>query len=197
MSQRKYTELWNELVDEADEDENENGPAASVAQTEAELKAAGFDVAAERAKANAFLEELGGGAGEPTREPIREGGRRRAVGEPRRVERRSARRPAFAAWLAAAATLGAVAGGLFVEALPLAGVQVPSLAPSTSPTVRPSAADLAAAADLRREATAACDTKQWSVCLADLDRARTIDPGGDDARVMQHLRDEAIEGILK
>ncbi|HXN32254.1 MAG TPA: hypothetical protein VN894_10350 [Polyangiaceae bacterium] len=59
----------------------------------------------------------------------------------------------------------------------------------------PSATDLAAADLLRRQATAACGAKQWSLCLADLDKARAADPGGDDAPVVKSLRDKAIAGI--
>jgi hypothetical protein len=39
--------------------------------------------------------------------------------------------------------------------------------------------------------------KQWSACLADLDRARSADPGGDDAPAVKSLRDKAIAEILK
>ncbi len=60
--------------------------------------------------------------------------------------------------------------------------------------VVPSATDLATAAELRRKAAAACDAKQWSVCLAKLDDARAVDPGGDDALAVKTLRDKAIAG---
>jgi hypothetical protein len=55
--------------------------------------------------------------------------------------------------------------------------------------------DLAVAADLRRKAVAACDAKQWSVCLAELDKARAVDPAGDT--MVTPLRDKAIAGILE
>jgi hypothetical protein len=94
----------------------------------------------------------------------------------------------FAAWLAAAAAFGAVAGGSLVTALQ------PEFTGSARP---PSSADLFAAVDLRREAIAACDAKQWGTCLADLDRARAVDPHGDDAPAVKSLRDQAIAAILK
>ncbi len=61
----------------------------------------------------------------------------------------------------------------------------------------PSADDLRVAAELRRAAAAACDAKQWSVCLAELDKARVVDPGGDDASTVKSLRDKAIAAILE
>ena len=44
---------------------------------------------------------------------------------------------------------------------------------------------------------AACAAKQWSACLAELDKARAADPSGDDAPVVKSLRDKAIAEILK
>jgi hypothetical protein len=196
MSERKHVDLWKKLVDEAGEDEIDRAASVSVEQAEADLKAAGFDVAAERAKANAFLDALESGAqrSAPREAPQVTPPAARVAGE----KRRARRRPAFA-WLAAAATLGAVAGGALVAALQqptIVGAPRPP-APSTSVPVVPSAADLVAAADLRRQAAAACDTKQWSLCLADLDRARVADPGGDDAPAVKSLRDKAIARIMQ
>jgi hypothetical protein len=57
---RTHAELWKVLVDEVAEDEVDRAASVSVAQAEQELAAAGFDVAAERARAEAFLEELEG-----------------------------------------------------------------------------------------------------------------------------------------
>ena len=58
MSRQKQ-DLWNKLVDEVGEKEIEAAASVSVAQAEKELAAAGFDVAAERAKAEAFLDDSG------------------------------------------------------------------------------------------------------------------------------------------
>jgi len=54
------TALWKRLVEEAAEAEIEAAANVSVEQAEKELAEAGFDVAAERAKAEAFLLELEG-----------------------------------------------------------------------------------------------------------------------------------------
>jgi hypothetical protein len=176
MSERKHADLWKELVDEAGEEEIDRAATVSVAQAEAELKAAGFDVAAERAKASALVDALGSEASSSTP-------REKAPRAPEPT-RRKGPRAAFV-WLAAAASF-AVAG------LALYGtLQSPPPVGHASPP-RPSADDLAIAAELRRKAAAACDAKQWSVCLADLDDARAVDPEGDDVPAVKILRDEAV-----
>jgi hypothetical protein len=53
--------LWQALVDEAGEELIEEAASVSVAEAEAYLAAAGFDVPAERARAEAFLASLGAG----------------------------------------------------------------------------------------------------------------------------------------
>jgi hypothetical protein len=53
--------LWEKLVDEIIDE----AASVSVAQAEADLAAAGFDVAAERARAEAFLAWLEGGGVDP------------------------------------------------------------------------------------------------------------------------------------
>jgi len=62
---RPASDLWKELVADAGVEEEEDAIARaaslSVKEVEAELAAAGFDVAAERAKASAFLEALENG----------------------------------------------------------------------------------------------------------------------------------------
>jgi hypothetical protein len=196
MSERKHADLWKKLVDEAGEDEIDRAASVSVEQAEADLKVAGFDVAAERAKANAFLDVLESGAprSAPRVAPQVTPRAARAADEKRRARSRPS-----VAWLAAAATFGGVAGGALVAALQqpeLVGAPPPP-APSASVPVVPSSADLVAAADLRRQATSACDAKQWSLCLANLDKARAADPGGDEASAVKSLRDKAIAGIMQ
>ncbi|MBV9949105.1 MAG: hypothetical protein JOZ69_19815 [Myxococcales bacterium] len=203
MSERRHRDLWTRLADEASEDEIDRAASVSVEQAEAELRAAGFDVAAERARANAFLEGLESGAPrsspgvtpQPTRSSpaVTSQPTSRASRNP--DEKRFARRRPAVAWLAAAATLGGIAGAGITLSVPLAGpLRPPPEAPSVStPVASPQA--LAAAADLRRRAMTACAAKQWARCLADLDKARATDPGGDDAPEVRSLRDQAIEGI--
>jgi hypothetical protein len=177
MSERKHADLWRELVDEAGEDAIDRAATVSVAEAEAELAAAGFDVAAERAKAGAFVDALGSEVSSSNSKET----------APRGPEptRRKGPRPAVV-WLAAAATF-AVAGGVLYALFP-----PPDLVGSAPPPA--SSHDRAVAADMRRKAAAACDAKQWSVCLAELDDARAVDPEGDDVPAVTSLRDEAIAG---
>jgi hypothetical protein len=93
-------------------------------------------------------------------------------------------------WLAAAATFGAAAGGWLVSSL-----QVPAI--TGTPPNTPSMVDLATAVELRREAAAACNTQQWGACVANLEKARGVDPGGDDTPTAKILRDTAIAELLK
>jgi hypothetical protein len=59
MSKRK-SDLWKKLVAEAAEAEIDAAASVTVEQAEKDLAAWGFDVAAERAKAEAFLVQLEG-----------------------------------------------------------------------------------------------------------------------------------------
>jgi hypothetical protein len=58
MPARSPESLWQQLVDEAGDDAVERAVAVSVAQAEKDLAAAGFDVAAERARALALIAAL-------------------------------------------------------------------------------------------------------------------------------------------
>jgi hypothetical protein len=169
---RLKSDIWKQLVEEAGVAELDAAATITVEQAEAELRAAGFDVAAERAKAAAFLDALERGA---THAPA-----------PPRVSRER-RRPVLL-WLAAATTV-TVAGGALYAAMSRAPAPTPPPSPPT-PTQVPSAVPDAVA--LRRQAAAACDAQQWDDCLADLDQARTLDPDGDAKPAMRALRARAI-----
>jgi hypothetical protein len=102
--------LWLTLVEEAGVDVDA-AAATSVAQAERDLIAAGFDVTAERARANAHIEALigesvpGSGAGEPAIEP---GAWVRGPPAPARRSPGSRR----VVWLAAALAAAAATGGI-------------------------------------------------------------------------------------
>lgn len=186
MSERKHADLWRELVDEVGEDEIDRAATVSVAEAEAELKAAGFDVVAERAKAGAFVDAL---EIELSSSTSKERASRAAGGTRRKGPR------AAVVWLAAAATCAVAGGALYATLYPSPQrVGKPPPAPSHSAPIVPSASGLAVAAELRRNAAAACDAKQWSVCLTELDEARAIDPDGDGASTVKSLRDKAMAG---
>jgi hypothetical protein len=61
MPRRSAEAIWRQLVDEAGEDEIDRAAAVTVAQAENDLAHAGFDVAAERARAEALLRHLESG----------------------------------------------------------------------------------------------------------------------------------------
>ncbi len=58
---RSPAEVWRQLVEEAGEEEIDRAARVSVAKAERELAEAGFDVDAERAKADGLLDWLDGG----------------------------------------------------------------------------------------------------------------------------------------
>ncbi len=65
MSPRSPVEVWRQLVEEAGEEAIDLAASVSVAQAETELARAGFDVDAERAKAEGLLEWLDRGETKP------------------------------------------------------------------------------------------------------------------------------------
>jgi hypothetical protein len=177
----KPVDLWKHLVAEAKEDEIDEASSVTVEQAEKELAAAGFDVAVERAKAAALLESVANSAPEePSADAATESPARSAAAIP--VQARSRRPRAALVWLGAAA---AVAAGALVFTL-----LRPTPGPAR-PLPFPPESDVAAAADLRREAAAACDAQRWNVCLAKLDAARALDPMGDTASAVVQERQRA------
>jgi hypothetical protein len=207
MSKRTPKEVWQKLVDEAGEEEIERAASVSVEQAEKELAAAGFDVAAERATANAFLEALERGelpapatatatATAPATAPATATEPEAAFAVPQDPVVLPDRRRPVVFWLAAAATV-TVGGGLLYAALrppPAPPPPSPEPPPSVPAPVDSVVPDLVAAADLRLKATVACDAKRWDDCLAYLDRARALDPAGDDAPAVKATRDRALRG---
>jgi ferric-dicitrate binding protein FerR (iron transport regulator) len=107
--------LWQRLVDEAGDDAIDSAASVSVTQAERDLVAAGFDVKAERAHANAQIEELTGKprSTDATRDPAIDGAA--WVSAPAPSPRRS---PASRriVWLVAALVGAATAGGIFYAA---------------------------------------------------------------------------------
>jgi hypothetical protein len=202
MSKRKPQDLWKQLVDEASEEEIDRAASVSVEQAEAELAAAGFDVAAERAKAAAFLDALEHGAEEP-REPEVAGAEATAPGPPavaavaQVAPPAGRRRPRRAVVLLAAAATVTVGAGVLYAAMHRAPEPAlpPPLPPSTPLPAPSPGPDLVAAARLRHQAAAACDAKQWTECLDALDRARAIDAAGDDTAPVRSLRNRANAGL--
>ena len=201
----KKSELWKQLVAEVGDEEVERAASVTVAEAEAELKAAGFDVAAERAKAEAFLVALEKGTLDTARHDTPsdvppEGSPAIARdAPPRRARREDRRRPPSVVVLLGTAVVAAAAGAaIYASTHEPPETIAPAPPPSTAPFV-PSIPppDLAAAAEQRRVAAADCDAQQWAECLAYLEQARAIDPAGDDSPAVKKLRDKAVAGIIR
>jgi hypothetical protein len=179
------SEIWQRLVDEAGDEEVERAASVSVEQAERELAAMGVDVAAQRAKADDFLQALERGAvagPEGDRpQPDRSSVRTRPDPKPARGERRHV--PGRVVLLAAAAT-AAVGGAIAYGA---AHHRHPAPAPSPAPSPSP---DIANADELRRYASKACEHHDWATCLMLLDQAREKDPAGDSRPEVVRLREQ-------
>jgi hypothetical protein len=169
--QSREEALWERLVDEAGEELIDAAAAVSVEQAEGDLRAWGFDVAEERARAEAFLASLeAGGApapsvakavdqdGKPAPDAAARGSRGRKV----------------VAWAAAAAVAAGTAGAVYLANGP---------------------SDLVLALQLRQRAAAACHAGEGRECLRLLDEARDRDPAGDKSPEIARLRDEAQRAL--
>jgi hypothetical protein len=181
--------LWQKLLDEAGEELIEQAAAVSVAQAEKDLAAWGFDVAAERARAEAFLVSLETAVAE---EGVAEAVAQEApASQAKRAGKGERKKPRSAAvWVAAAAA--AVAAGAavtYVATRPEEARIVPTPPPSTGPVAPPP--ELVTAATLRHRATAACDEGRTDDCLSLLDQAAAKDPDGDTTPEVQRLRKKA------
>lgn len=209
MTRPTATQVWRRLVEEAGEDQIAAVLGMSQEQVDAELAGAGFDLGAERAKADGFLEDFLSGAldeslGFPTEGRAAERAPTSAVVAIARPQHRPEpghrRRPRTALVLLIAATAAAAAGATYV-AMHHEPAPAPSSAPPHEPAPAPSPTasavpDLVAAATWRDKAVAACDAKDFETCLADLDIARALDPDGDDSPLVRRTRDRAIKGVL-
>ncbi len=123
-------DLWRDLVDEAGEEGVERASRATVAEAERDLRAAGFDVARERATASAFVDSLAGPAEGDAGEPaawVR-------AAEPPRV------RPASTRWvwvLAATMAAAATSGAFYALAQRPKPIDEPAPPPRDAPTASP------------------------------------------------------------
>jgi hypothetical protein len=187
--------LWQKLVAEAGEELIEEAASVSVAQAEKDLAEAGFDVAAERARAEAFLASLEGVAA--AEEAVAQAVPQEAPASlPERVAKGERKKPRPAGvWVAAAAA--AVAAGAAVTYVATHPGEAPTTSPTTPPSTGTAAPSLAAAADLRRSAAAACEEGRADACVSLLDQAAAVDPAGDTAPEVQRLRKKAAAIEMK
>jgi hypothetical protein len=199
---RTTEQLWEELVEEAGEEEIAAADAMTVADAEAYLTANGFDVKAERAKAAAFLDDLAGrtkakdatAAKAKDETPARDAS---APARPASAKARSGgRRVSPAAILAAAAVATAGAAAIYAAVHEKGGREEAVPEPSAPvPAVREQ--DLVAAGDLRAKAQAAMGEGQPDVCVKLLDQAKAKDPAGDQAPDVVTLRKRAVDALAE
>ncbi len=190
MSKREPNEVWKALVKEAHDDEAEFQRAAGAKpeEVDAALAAKGLDPKAEREAAGDWRREIE---------------QRVALRKAREAERRTSTRPrgrSRPGLLLLVATVAAAIGGGLVYALthpaPPPPPPIPAPLPEPPPVDSVIVDPLVAAATLRDNAFAECEAKEWGTCLANLDRARALDPAGDDAPRVSKARDSAIRGIM-
>jgi hypothetical protein len=196
-------DAWDE--DDAIDAEMERVLAQTPEERENDLRAAGVDVEAERAKARAWREkategELTAVAEEPQRVAIAASPLQAALSPPRVIEggtaARGARERESRGWwwsrggMVAAAALAAAV--LLVVAWPHSPGVVSRPRPhDNGQQGEPTPRDRADA--LREKAYAACDRKAWEDCKALLDEAKGLDPGGETDPRVKSSRD-AIRG---
>jgi|SRR5579859_6163628 len=140
-------------------------------ELEGEIADAGFDVAEEKAAAQAFRQKLDQSAAARRAELAP-----KAAPEPERAPHLR-RRP----WAGIAAGAAAAAGAI--------GIYAAAVGPSGVSGGEPEAATL------RRDGLAACAAHEWEPCLQKLDRARTLDPPGDLAADVQQARRAADDAL--
>jgi hypothetical protein len=185
-------ELWQQLVDEAGEEEIERAASISVAQAEKELAEAGFDVAAERARAEEFLrfrDKEGSASAEKS-------STEKSRAEKPSAEKPSAeasglrvrwRRPARVAAFAGAA-LAVFCAGMNGRALAAWIAGQPVQPGDVWLPWKPARTPWQHAVVLRMEALDACAKQDWDTCRRKLDEARVIDPAGEGSPSVQEAR---------
>jgi hypothetical protein len=191
MAKRSPEELWRQLAGEAGDDPVDRAASVSVAQAERELGEAGFDVAAERAKADALLAEIEAGTpasgqvvlADPKNPGASGHGVPIARGKTTRTVAPSWWRPRRTWWVAGAAAAAVVAA-----------LAIPTAVPVTSPPPPKPQPPAQHAAALRREALAACDAQRYRECAERLDEARSLDPEGERAPEVMAAR-RLLQGV--
>ena len=168
-------EVWDALVDMAIHEEAERVDALSPDEVARALAAQGKDPAAERAKALALIARLGTKTAAPVEREISGARVRPAPG--------SKTRPRVLVWMLAAALSGGAV--LLMAGWP----SVTALFKRETPTIAPdNGAPVRLAAKLRDDARAACEQKEWAVCLTKLDEAKRYDPAGETSAPVKDMR---------
>jgi hypothetical protein len=200
-------EVWTELVDEAGEDEIARAAEVGVAEAEAELRVAGFDIGKENAAANRLIAELMSrdsdrdfDPGAPQTVSLEDAaatdGADVTAGAGRMSEAWSVETSASiypptprSIWLMAAGFSIAIGGLAVVKRDAIVAFFRDDTNHQDDKSARqkePSRETRAAAA--RTEAQAACARDAFDECEAHLDEARGLDPAGEDKPEVASLR---------
>jgi hypothetical protein len=192
--QKKPTpeELLDALTGEEPDDEAERIASLSDVDLDRELASQGFDPAEVRATGKALAAKVvqtrKASGGEDSRHVVPAPPRN----EPRRL------RPRRVAWrvaLLAAAVLAILAmGGAGLVTLFHRGEEPIRPDIFDAPPFRPEPPPEKLAAQLRDEASAACDARLWARCEAKLDEASRLDPAGESDPRVQQLRERERAG---
>ncbi len=173
-------------VESSDVDaEIERALALSPAERRAEVQAAGYDLAALDAKADAVHDAA-----------RRAVARAQAENEARRHASEPPRRRPGTLWLLAAAVVVVAGAAWFAtrsSPQPPPAPSPPPTAPTRSPA--PSPELVARANEARARAFAQCARSEWFECTVSLDQARDLDPAGDTAPEVMRARDRAMAAM--
>src|SRR5271166_5048225 len=180
MSERSPEEIVKLLEDQAVEDEMREVAKMSDADLDAELRQAGSDPAEVASRVKPPRRDLGGAAREERQRPATRPTRRAPV--------------VWAAVVAAAASLSGLFAwkGQEVAAWWKHEPQRQEL-PREPPVPELTLAQQAEKA--RQEARAACDRRDWTACREKLDRARELDPSGDNTPWIRIERENAYDAL--
>jgi hypothetical protein len=191
MPKRSAEDVWRQLVDEAGEDAIERAASVSVAQAEKELAKAGFDVAAERAKADALMRELEASVSGkvaiavPAHEP--------PMALVTHVPKPQHKARQWSPALVATTTL--VVGAAIVILLTVILPRIRHDEITADQTEASTSSPKERAVALRRHATDACRDHRWNDCRQALDDAQALDPAGEQTPEVRTLRNTIHESI--
>jgi hypothetical protein len=205
MAKRSVQEVWTDLVDEAGEDEIAHAAEVGVAEAEAELREAGFDIGKENATANTLIAELmlrdsdrdfdPGAAQTVSSEDAAATNAGTAAGrvnEAWSVETTTSIYPPTprSIWLMTAGFSIAIGGLAIVKRDAIVAFFRDDTNHQDDKSFlrqkEPTRETRAAAA--RTEAQAACARDEFDECEARLDQARGLDPAGEDKPEVVSLR---------
>src|ERR1700722_11050632 len=192
-SKRTPEEILKAIEEPSLDDEIERVMAMTPDERRAELEAAGFDMNELHAEADAFGAQMKQDVVEDRKREVLAEARARSLRPPRSRQR-------MVLLLAAAIGTVAVAGGVLATGVGSPSPGPGSSRPETPASPAPSPARLplpvaARAREFRRRGLAECAKTAWQECLDDLNRARDLEPGGEDDPEVLKARNAAEDAL--